>query len=124
MLIRGNIPPYYTAPEIMNDTRGLYVNIETMELEYYSKTKMSNDPRWQNITDVFQRKVRAKDVVRSLEEKGEEVSRERDDQLDDNMRAIENILDRDFPEQTVPVHATVREAIDMSRLPSAITQRW
>ena len=25
MLIRGEIPPYYTAPEIMNDTRGLYV---------------------------------------------------------------------------------------------------
>jgi uncharacterized protein with ParB-like and HNH nuclease domain len=34
MLIRGNIPPYYTLPEIMNDTRGLYVNIETLELSY------------------------------------------------------------------------------------------
>src|SRR5438034_967733 len=31
MLIRGNIPPYYTAPEITNDTRGLYVNLETNE---------------------------------------------------------------------------------------------
>ena len=27
MLINGDIPPYYTAPEIMNDTRGLYVNV-------------------------------------------------------------------------------------------------
>ena len=113
MLIRGKIPPYYTAPEILNDTRGLYVNVETLELEYFSKTKMANDPRWQNITDVFQRKIRAKDIVRALEEKGEEVSRERDDRLDDNTRAIENILERDFPEQTVPVRATVREAIDI-----------
>lgn len=113
MLIRGDIPPYYTAPEILNDTRGLHVNVETLELEYYSKTKMANDPRWQNITDVFQRKIRAKDIVRALEEKGEEVSRERDDLLDDNTRAIENILDREFPEQTVPVRATVREAIDI-----------
>ncbi|WP_420723940.1 GmrSD restriction endonuclease domain-containing protein [Hwanghaeella sp. LZ110] len=113
MLIKGEVPPYYTAAEILNDTRGLHVNVETLELEYFSKTKMENDPRWQNITDVFQRKVRAKDIIRGLEEKGEDVNRARDDLLDDNMRAIENILAREFPEQTVPVRATVREAIDI-----------
>lgn len=113
MLVRGSIPPYYTAPEILNDTRGLYVNVETLELEYYSKTKMENDPRWQNITHVFQRKIRARDIIRELEGKGEIVSRQRDDLLDDNMRAIENILDREFPEQTIPVRASVREAIDI-----------
>jgi len=53
MLIRGKIPPYYTPPEILNDTRGLYVNLETRELSYYMKTKMENNPLWQNITDVF-----------------------------------------------------------------------
>src|SRR5580700_6805411 len=35
MLIRGTIPPYYTQPEITNDTRGLYANVDTLELEYY-----------------------------------------------------------------------------------------
>ena len=39
MLIRGDMPPYYTAPEILNDTRGLYVNVETRELEYYKKAQ-------------------------------------------------------------------------------------
>lgn len=113
MLVRGEIPPYYTAAEILNDTRGLYVNVETLELAYFSKTKMENDPRWQNITNIFQRKIRAKDIVRELEAKGEMVSRERDDTMDDNTRTIENILDRDFPEQTIPVRASVREAIDI-----------
>ena len=113
MLVRGEIPPYYTASEILNDTRGLYVNVETLELAYYTKTKMENDARWQNITDIFQRKIRAKDIVRELEKKGETVSRERDDAMDDNTRAIENILDREFPEQTIPVRASVREAIDI-----------
>ena len=97
----------------MNDTRGLQVNVETRELEYYSKTKMENNPRWQNITAVFQRSVRAKDIVRALVDKGEEVNRDREDLIYDNTRAIENILDREFPEQTVPVKATVREAIDI-----------
>ncbi|MGO9540555.1 MAG: DUF262 domain-containing protein [Terriglobales bacterium] len=113
MLVRGEIPPYYTAAEILNDTRGLYVNVETLELAYYTKGKMENDPRWQNITNIFQRKIRAKDIVRELEAKGETVSRERDDVMDDNTRSIEKILDRDFPEQTIPVRASVREAIDI-----------
>ncbi|MBX9895684.1 MAG: DUF262 domain-containing protein [Nitrosomonas sp.] len=113
MLVRGELPPYYTAAEILNDTRGLYVNVETLELAYYTKAKMENDPCWQNITDIFQRKIRAKDIVRELEAKGETVSRERDDIMDDNTRAIENILDREFPEQTIPVRASIREAIDI-----------
>ena len=29
MLIRGELPPYYTAAEIMADPRGLYVNVDT-----------------------------------------------------------------------------------------------
>jgi hypothetical protein len=113
MLIRGELPPYYTASDILNDTRGLHVNLESLELSYYTKATMENDPRWQNITDIFQKKIRAKDIVRELQNKGETVTRERDDVMDDNTRAIENILERDFPEQTVPVHATVREAIDI-----------
>ena len=35
MLIRGEIPPYYMLKEITHDTRNLYINIETMELQYY-----------------------------------------------------------------------------------------
>jgi hypothetical protein len=113
MLIRGEIPPYYTAPEIMNDTRDLFVQLETLELSYYMKTRMENSPLWANITHVFQRKVRARDVVRTLEDKGETVTRQREDRIDDNTRAIENILAREFPEQTIPVKASIREAIDI-----------
>ncbi len=113
MLIKGEIPPYYTAAEILKDTRGLYVNVETLELGYFAKTKMEHDPLWQNITDIFNRKIRTRDIVKKLEEKGQTVSRERDDLLDDNMRRIEFILDREFPEQTIPTKATVREAIDI-----------
>ncbi len=113
MLIRNQIPPYYHATEIINDTRNLYTNLETLELSYYMKTKMENNPLWQNITDVFQRKVRAKDVVRALEKSGEVVDRARDDLIDDNANKIENVLYREFTEQTIPIKASVREAIDI-----------
>ena len=113
MLIRGNIPPYYTANDIENDTRGLYVNLETLELTYYMKTKMENNPLWQNITNIFQRSIRTKDVVKSLEERGERVDRQRDNLIDDNESKIVSILSRDFPEQSIRIKANVREAIDI-----------
>lgn len=113
MLIRDKIPPYYTLSDITNDTRGLYVNVETRELEYYSRGKMEKDPCWQNLTEIFQKKVRAKDIYRALEKRKEIVGKDREDRIDDNMQAVLNILDREFPEQTIPIKATIREAIDI-----------
>ena len=113
MLINGKFPPYYTAAEITNDTRGLHVNLETLELSYHMKSKMDNNPLWQNITDIFQRRIRSRDIVNQLADRGEHVSRERENIIDDNARAIENILSREFPEQTIPIKASVKEAIEI-----------
>ncbi|MBZ9810722.1 DUF262 domain-containing protein [Mesorhizobium sp. ESP-6-2] len=112
MLIRGELPPYYTLDEITDDTRGLHVNVETLELEYFQK-RMDADPRWLNVTDIFKRNVRTKDVVRALEKAGRELTKVDEDRIDDNFAAVQSILDRDFPEQNIPVRASLREAIDI-----------
>ena len=44
MLMCDKIPPYYTEKEIENDIRGLHVNVETLELEYYKVKTMENNP--------------------------------------------------------------------------------
>lgn len=113
MLMRGQIPPYYTVQEIMNDTRGLYVNLETLELSYYMKTKMENNPLWQNVTDVFQGKVSAFDLQSHFSHLGKDIGMDELKKLNENINAITRIKDREFPEQTIPVRATVREAIDI-----------
>ncbi|HOT96583.1 MAG TPA: DUF262 domain-containing protein [bacterium] len=113
MLIRGVIPPYYTIQEIVNDTRGLYVNLQTLELSYYMKTKMENNPYWQNITDVFQKKVDAFILQEQFKSLSAEISYPELQQLNANINAITRVLDREFPEQTIPVKATIREAIDI-----------
>jgi len=113
MLINGEIPPYYTAPEIMNDTRGLYVNVETLDLLYYMKTRMENNPSWQNITDVFKGKVNAFELQSKYAELGKNLSMEDLKKLNDNINAITRIREREFPEQTIPVKASIREAIDI-----------
>jgi len=113
MLIRGELPPYYTAPEILNDTRGLYVNVATLELEYFKKQKMENDPLWQNITSIFKDEVWDQDLLKSLEARGVDVTKEMARLISGNIKRIEGILNWDFPEQTIPIKASVREAIDI-----------
>lgn len=114
-LVRNKIPPYYKEDEIKKDPRGLYVKIDQnpVDLQYYKAKTMDNNPCWINISDVFQRNIRSKDIVRAMENKGIEVSRELDDLIDDNFKKIENILERDFAEQTIPVKASLKEAIDI-----------
>ncbi len=115
LLITGKIPPYYTEKEITHDIRGLYVNIESLALEYYKKTTMAHDPTWIDITKIFQGKVRTRDIVDLLEKQndGERIERKRENRIDDNIEAIKRIRDRDFLEQVVPVKATIKEAIDI-----------
>ena len=57
ILMTGNIPPYYKEDDITYDIKPLHVNIETLELEYYKKTMMENNPLWVHITDIFQDKL-------------------------------------------------------------------
>jgi Uncharacterized conserved protein len=113
MLINGDLPPYYTAPEIMNDTRGLYVNVETLELLYYNKTRMENSPSWQNITDIFKGRISAFDLQAQFAAIGRDLAMADLKKLNDNINAITRIKEREFPEQSIPVKASIREAIDI-----------
>lgn len=113
MLIRGEIPKYYTARDIKNDTRGLYVNLETLELSYYLKSKMENNPFWQNITDVFQGKVNAFELQEKFKEVGKDIDMSDMKKLNDNINTITNIKEREFPEQFISVKVSIRKAIDI-----------
>ena len=77
ILMNGRIPPYYKEDDITHDIKPLYVNIENLELEYYKKNMMSNNPLWIHITDIFKGVVRKRDVVDKLEKnmEGERISR-------------------------------------------------
>ncbi len=115
ILMKGEIPPYYKEEEITHDIKPLYVNVETLELEYYKKNIMTNNPLWVHITDILNRRIRRKDIVSQLEQQmnGDRISRRLENIIDDNFYAIEKIAERDFKEQIVPTQASVKEAIDI-----------
>lgn len=116
ILIRNKIPPYYKQSEILQDPRGnngLYIHVKTLDLQYYRERNMANDPYWVNITDVFQKKIRGNDIVRKIEDSGFELTREEENTIYDNFSAVQNIPEMDFLEQSIPVRATLKEAIDI-----------
>lgn len=116
ILIRDKIPPYYKESEILKDPRGtdgLYVHISTLELQYYRQTIMANDPHWINITEIFKNEVRERDLLRNIEDSGVELTRELEDKISDNFRSISDIPTLDFIEQSIPIQASLKEAIDI-----------
>jgi len=115
LLIKGEIPPYYKEDEILNDIRGLYVNVETLVLEYYKKTIMENDPLWVNITDIFKDNINVFDILERLESKEDsvEVTKDRQKTIYNNIASINQIKSREFLEQVIPAKANIKEAIDI-----------
>lgn len=112
MLVRGQLPPYYTDDEIAHKIWDLYINVLTMELEYYKKNQMENNPRWVLITDIFTGKINALTVIKNITTP--EVASNKDQfAIMQNMNVITGILKRDFLEQTIPVKASLREAINI-----------
>ena len=112
MITKGRLPPYYTSEEIKTHVMGLYVNLLNLELEYYKKQAMENNPVWVDLTEIFNGTVRASDIRRAYF-KGREPDREIEDKIDVNFEMINAIQSREFTEQIIPVTANIKEAIDI-----------
>jgi hypothetical protein len=113
MFIRGEFPPYYKPSEIINDTRNLYMNLETLDFQYYKQTLMANNPLWVNITDVFKGNIKMWDLYKVLESDSSTVDKSKLDLIASNFTKLEKIPNIDFLEQQIPVKATLKEAIDI-----------
>lgn len=112
MIVQGCLPPYYTQAEIKNDVMGLHVNLETLELEYYKKQAMQNNPLWIDLTDIFKGKIKSSDIRKKLRANNS-LSDNLEDTIDENFEAVKSIKEREFPEQIIPVAASIKEAIDI-----------
>lgn len=113
MLIRGTLPPYYTQAEIMYDTRGLYMNLETCDFQYYKQTLMANNPLWINVTAVFLKKIKFYELMKRIDSAEHSDLKDKIDIIAENFQKLEKIPESDFLEQQIPVKASLKEAIDI-----------
>ena len=117
LLVTGHIPAYYTEAEITNDPRDLYVNIESHDLgkddfQYYQPSKMKDDPVWLRVADCFTTPINVFSIAKQKTSDDHEAFAFAQ-RLNDNLNRIRAIQSVDLPEQIVPSHATLDEAIDI-----------
>ncbi|MEI6222869.1 MAG: DUF262 domain-containing protein [bacterium] len=115
LLIRGEIPPYYTEEDIMNDPRHLYFNVFTGSFQYYSKSMMEGSVLWQKVINCFdEQKTSAISLASSYKKEKEDIDFEKvAGIINNNLNALRDIQKRDYPIQTVPSDAHIDEAIDV-----------
>lgn len=113
ILARGGPPPYYTPSEILIDPSGMWIDLVSLEVDYGSDTRRTKEPRWQRLTDVLEGKVNAWKLFETFSESDEPLGDAQKQEVGENIDTVRRILDYDIPEQTIPIHATVREAIEI-----------
>ena len=115
MLIKGDIPPYYTEADLKNDPRHLYFNVGTADFQYYQKSRMENNPLWLSVIDCFdEEKVEPYDISE------QHVNGHKEADFKDTMKVVSSNLNKlrliqkqQYPIQNVPKAATIDEAIDV-----------
>ena len=116
LLIKGEIPPYYTIYDFdNNDPRHLYFNVFTGEFQFHMKTKMDTNPFWNSVIDCFdEEKVEAFDISEKFIEKNVDRDfREVAKTISKNLTRLRLIKKQQYPIQSVPKTATIDEAIDV-----------
>jgi hypothetical protein len=115
LLIRGEIPPYYTERDIENDPRDLYFNIDTCELQYYLKMRMEGDPLWRRVADCFgsSTKINVFEIAKKTANGNDALSLQLAQKYMDNLNRLLSIKQKDMPVQVVPTTANLEEAINI-----------
>jgi hypothetical protein len=109
--IYGQVPPYYLPQEIEDDYFDLYFNLETGEFSYYKKLQMQDNPLWIRLSDFFRSPPKVYNLITEL---GIEDAAERDKlgpKVETNISRLQAIKKYQYPVQTVPTDAHIREAI-------------
>jgi len=115
LLIKGEIPPYYTENDIIDDPRNLYFNLETGEFKYYMKSEMEGNPLWQRVIDCFNRdKIDPFDIVDEISALGKQIEHKSLTRvINKNLNKLRAIEKKDYPVLTVPSTCQIDEAIDV-----------
>lgn len=113
MLITGEVPPYYTAKDITTDPRDLYFNLDDGDFQYYQASRMRDNPLWRSVIDCFNGTEINVFQISKQYAASDTQAFEFAQRYNNNLNRLRQIREVDLPVQTVPVHATIDESIDI-----------
>lgn len=114
LFVTGEIPPYYLSQDITHEPRDLFFNLGDGDFQYYQASRMKGNPLWCRVVDLLgdSSTVNIFEIVQSQTDEDAQklVLAERYNNRLQQLRAIQSI---DLPAQTVPMQASLSEAIDI-----------
>lgn len=113
MLVKDEIPPYYTPEDIENDPRDLYFNVSSGRFHFENKM-VKDGTEWVEVTRVFDGQVGAISVAKEKVDVDEnndfaDVAQN----YEDNLSQLRNIENLQLPVETLPKSAGVHQAIEL-----------
>lgn len=112
MLIKGEIPPFYTKRDIKKDPRDLYFNLETGAFQYYQSSKMKDNPLWWRVTDCFSERIKIFEIAKEQAVDEGDIARLAE-RYNDNLNRLQDVLKMNLPVLNVPSTANIDDAIDI-----------
>jgi len=112
MLIRGEVPPFYRLEDLETDPRDLYYNLDTAEFQYYQASRMKGNPIWVRVVDCFYSPISVFEIAKKVVSEGEDPFKLAE-HFHGNLSRLLDIAKMDIPVQTVPVHASLDDSIDI-----------
>jgi len=112
LLIQGEIPPFYNVDDLQTDPRDLYYNLDSSDFQYYQASRMKGNPVWVKVLDCFTTKISVFDIAKQVISEDDSLSEVAEHFLD-NLSKLRDVEKLDIPLQTVPVHASLDDSIDI-----------
>lgn len=113
LLTQNSIPPYYRPEDIANDPRNLYFDLESADLQFYQALLMRNNPTWVEVTSCFDDTEIDVFKIAQVKAKEEGQAFTLANQYNTHLNRLRGIVERDYPVQTVPPNADIKDAIDV-----------
>ncbi|WP_436910216.1 GmrSD restriction endonuclease domain-containing protein [Halosimplex marinum] len=111
LLIKDDIPPYYTSDDIQTDPRNLYFNLDSGEFKYENKSTRDN-PEWVKVTDCFDDDVSIFEIAKETTEDEAEVGAKAEE-YNRELKRISKITSLQMPKEELGKSADVHQAINL-----------
>ncbi|WP_159903644.1 GmrSD restriction endonuclease domain-containing protein [Salinirussus salinus] len=111
LMIKDDIPPYYTEDDIQTDPRHLYFNLDSGEFKYENKSTRDN-PEWVKVIDCFKDDVSIFQIAKETTEEDAEVG-EKAEEYNRELKKINKITSLQMPKEELGKSADVHQAINL-----------
>ncbi|MFB6217349.1 MAG: DUF262 domain-containing protein, partial [Candidatus Aenigmatarchaeota archaeon] len=111
LMIKDDIPPYYTEDDIQTDPRKLYFNLDSGEFKYENKSTRDN-PEWVRVTECFKDNVSIFQIAKETTEDDAEVG-EKAEEYNRELKKINKITSLQMPKEELGKTADVHQAINL-----------